>query len=507
MENIFKKFNFGSEPNPNEKSSEEKLPKKKKEIFQTRREFLKTAAAVSALSASAGLASGALINRFLESSGNKGSVEDSSALEEGEELIDAEERAVSLSEIIDFDQEYIELNPEKMKGIKDFHKKKYKENPKLRDSLIGAYYKIGFWDPKIKEAFSKEGVPEKFRYLLIPESHGIWRAVSNKKAKGPYQFMPKTAKSYGLKSRENGDHYNIEERYCPVKSARACASLLKDLHASGGQDWDLALSGYNGGYYWHYLKEAKSNNEPINYEGFLKYLEGIVNRVLKEKKEKLKKLEKSLSGGMIEYCVKKGDTLRQIALKTRVDIEKISELNGIGRDGMIKVGQIIKIPSFQKNIGELKNHYSKQVKREFYDKLSDVSQNLQYPPKFNAVLELIEEGFVKDQAKAYRFDKPIRIEERKGDRQHEIKRGDTSYSLAKRYKVSVKDIEKANPGTRADRLFIGQKIIVPNQEQKMTLRKISIERKIPLENLKNTNLAIINDNDEIPSGYEVRVPI
>jgi LysM repeat protein len=44
---------------------------------------------------------------------------------------------------------------------------------------------------------------------------------------------------------------------------------------------------------------------------------------------------------------------------------------------------------------------------------------------------------------------------------HKVEKGEGLYSIARRYKVSVKDLQKANPG--ADKgLDIGQKILVPN---------------------------------------------
>ncbi|MFO7999352.1 MAG: transglycosylase SLT domain-containing protein, partial [Bacteroidales bacterium] len=96
--------------------------------------------------------------------------------------------------------------------------------------MEGAYKKMGPWEEYLKEEFQEAGVPEKFRYLLIPESHGKFRARSSVGAVGPYQFMPQTGRSYGLDSRYYGDcHPNIEERQDPIKSAQACAELLRDL--------------------------------------------------------------------------------------------------------------------------------------------------------------------------------------------------------------------------------------------------------------------------------------
>ena len=92
-----------------------------------------------------------------------------------------------------------------------------------------------------RKAFRKYGVPEELTMLSIVESACNTRAKSRAGAVGLWQFMPETARSYGLVV--DGA---IDDRYDPVKSTDAAARYLKDAYSIFG-DWSLAISSYNCG--------------------------------------------------------------------------------------------------------------------------------------------------------------------------------------------------------------------------------------------------------------------
>lgn len=94
--------------------------------------------------------------------------------------------------------------------------------------------------PTIEKLLAEENVPDDFKYLALVES-GLTNAVSPAGARGYWQFMPATAKKYGLEvSSEVDERYNLE------LSTRAACQYLKDAYEVYG-DWALVAASYNMG--------------------------------------------------------------------------------------------------------------------------------------------------------------------------------------------------------------------------------------------------------------------
>ncbi|MBD1426361.1 lytic transglycosylase domain-containing protein [Sphingobacterium arenae] len=95
--------------------------------------------------------------------------------------------------------------------------------------------------PQIATILKSYGIPEDFKYVPLVESDMNPKIISHKGAGGYWQFMPATARLYGLKV--NG---NVDERKDLVKSTHAAARYLKSLYKEFN-DWTLVAAAYNVG--------------------------------------------------------------------------------------------------------------------------------------------------------------------------------------------------------------------------------------------------------------------
>jgi len=88
--------------------------------------------------------------------------------------------------------------------------------------------------PTLRKMIAESGIPQVFLFMAMAESNFDAHARSSAKAVGLWQFMPKTAKLYGLAI----DRY-VDERKDPVRSTEAAIRYLKRLHGMFGK-WYLA---------------------------------------------------------------------------------------------------------------------------------------------------------------------------------------------------------------------------------------------------------------------------
>lgn len=149
--------------------------------------------------------------------------------------------------IYDIDYNQISFAWEKMPidGPYLFNKEKFDREYAI--SLLNAaqfvmiYRREAWYRDFIVEQLRQANIPEDFFYLVVAESALRNNSVSNAGAAWLWQFMPETARSYGLVVNNQ-----IDERYHITKSTDAAIRYLKKLYQDFG-NWTLVAAAYNRG--------------------------------------------------------------------------------------------------------------------------------------------------------------------------------------------------------------------------------------------------------------------
>ncbi|MGQ0738173.1 MAG: lytic transglycosylase domain-containing protein [Bacteroidota bacterium] len=126
------------------------------------------------------------------------------------------------------------LNPMAVSFVENYiakHKKSYLNIKEKKEPHLNL----------MDQVLMQHGIPKEMKYLAVIESHLKSTITSWAGAVGPWQFMPATARNYGLTVSRSRD-----ERTDYFKSTHAAARMLTELY-SQFNDWLLVVAAYNGG--------------------------------------------------------------------------------------------------------------------------------------------------------------------------------------------------------------------------------------------------------------------
>jgi hypothetical protein len=145
---------------------------------------------------------------------------------------------IKLPESLEFCGEKIYLNNPIMKERAE---REFYINLQSPGQLLLYLKRSARYFPIFDSIFKKYNIPDDIKYLAIAES-GLQNAMSPKAAYGIWQFIPSTAKEYGLQV----DDF-VDERLNIYKATDAACRYLKKAYEVFGS-WSLACAAYNMGF-------------------------------------------------------------------------------------------------------------------------------------------------------------------------------------------------------------------------------------------------------------------
>lgn len=295
-----------------------------------------------------------------------------------------------------------------------------------------------YYMPIFEETFSKYNLPEELKYMAIIESALNPVAVSRAGAKGMWQFMYRTAISYGLEINSF-----VDERLDPFKSADAAARYLIDSYNIFG-DWNLAISSYNCG--------AGNINKAIRRNGGSRDFWSVYNYLPKETRGyvpafvgAMYAIRYSKEYGLNPAPIQMPAQLDTFEIRKNLHFKQISELVGISVDELRNLN-----PQYINDIipGDSKTY----VLRIPYNYTNDFIANEDSLYTYKAA-EYLNPQTLASTAKT------TSSSSGSGPIIYKVKKGDSLGKIAARYKVTVSQLKNWNH-LRSSTISIGQKIRV-----------------------------------------------
>ena len=333
--------------------------------------------------------------------------------------------------------------------------------------------------PSIKNILAEYGVPKEFLYLAMAESNFHNTAYSRKRASGLWQFMPKTAKLYGLKI----DEY-VDERRDPVKSTKAAAKYLSRLHKKFGK-WYLAAIAYNcgGGRLHRAIKKAHSDDLRVLLDPKKKYLPRESRLYIRKilalallandeqfliDSEYFYLLNRANAYSLATVRLRGGASLKELSRQVGIPFKELRKLNRhLKYDFMppYKKGYDIYIPYIK--LADFKQKYHPSSVGNVYmvytvkkgDNLSKIGKKYGVPYKVIMDFNNLKSSRLKLKQKLII---PV-AKNKKGKKivksryYYTVKKGDTLESISKRYKVSIRNL-KAQNHIKGSMIRIGERL-------------------------------------------------
>lgn len=317
------------------------------------------------------------------------------------------------------------------------------------------------YQPVLEQIFAEFQLPTELVFLSIVESGFNPRAYSRARAAGPWQFMKSTGRLYGLQV----DWY-VDERRDPIKSTVAAAQHLRDLYDRFGS-WPLALAAYNAGAgkITRAIQRAKTKDfwEIRNTRYIRRETKNYVPRFMAATIIASNPFLYGFSGPSGdrhqygEVLLTQKAHLRSIAEETGIPLEELRRLNPELRRSITppsRDGYFLKVPvgmrdRFEEVRGQIAAWTQPEPpEQEWYrirrgDSLSTVAHRFgmsvaQLKEMNNLSSSIIRAG---DRLRVLVSEKTSQERDTKWYR---VRQGDSLWSIAQRFRVSVRDLKALN---------------------------------------------------------------
>ena len=323
--------------------------------------------------------------------------------------------------------------------------KRYAGNPRV---FAGHLQQILPMLDFVSKEVQTSGLPTEFALIPLVESWYRPDAIGPGGPAGMWQMIATTAKNHGIRNQ-----YGYDGRLSPIESTRAALSYLKTLHGMF-DDWQATVMAYNAGEYRLINAFARDGNRDVSgeqqkprglsnitydYVAKLQALSCLISEPQRQGLQlpmdtRFKPLTPMLVGDRIH-------SLDQIALQTGIDNDILRAMNPGYRSGRIVDGapRLVLIPTRAGLSAAL-------------SQAAPVASADRPDPAPIAVAPLVASAARDDD------EQPVASEPdpNPAPSRHEVRNGDTLWSIAKHYGLSLSVLRRINGLSRNAHLKPGQ---------------------------------------------------
>ena len=328
--------------------------------------------------------------------------------------------------------------------------------------------------PVLQNMIHEAGIPDAFLYLAMAESNFIPNAYSRARAVGIWQFMPFTARKFGLKI-----NLYVDERSDPIKSTQAAIKYLKYLHKRFGK-WYLAAIAYNcgEGRVSKAIKRAGTDDLAVLLNARKKYIPRESRLYIRKimMMEHIATSTDFMIGHDADYLmnrgtthtfakvsVRGGTTLSNIADSVGMSYKELKSYNPHLRYGFVppvKGSYDIYLPYGKHTLFEQNFDPKKDNGRFYVHKIKKGDSLYKIGKRYGVSYKVIKD-FNHLRSNLLKLNKKLVIPVLKPKTQkYTIRRGDTLGNISRRFNVAIRAIMKLN-NKKSSQIIVGERLIVP----------------------------------------------
>ncbi|HEJ9486975.1 murein transglycosylase D [Proteus sp. GOKU] len=285
----------------------------------------------------------------------------------------------------------------------------------------------------IIDEIEKRELPMELALVPVVESAFNPHVTSSANAAGLWQFVPITGNYYGLAQNQWYDG-----RRDVMASTKAALDLLERLYVMFDSDWALALAAYNAGEgrVMQAIKANESQNLPTDYWSLslpketMNYVPKILalSKVIRENEENITFPKSNYRDkALASFDVGEQITLNKVAELSQLPINTVKDYN----------------PGYKRGITAPNGPHVIMLPRNKLDQFRNAFED-------EAVLETIRLAVAKTNQSI------------KQEGVYKVRSGDSFYAIARRYNMSIKDLQRINGLNAKSTLLVGQTLKIHN---------------------------------------------